>query len=115
RRRFGIVHGHPHQLRSGAPELGNLLDGTRDVGGVGIGHGLHDDRRAPAHDHLADPHRARAPARLRYRFTHAATPSTPSDASTTRSRRNGRSTASSPALTSASSPATRSSLAGRTP
>ena len=39
-----IVDGDADQLRAGCDQLGNLLDGRRGVGGVGIGHRLDDDR-----------------------------------------------------------------------
>ena len=44
-----VVDGDADHLRAGAGEGGDLLDGAFDVGGVGVGHGLHDDgvRRSP--------------------------------------------------------------------
>jgi hypothetical protein len=53
---FGNVDGDAHHLRSGRSELHTLLRGGGDIGGVGIGHGLNDDRRAAAHVHAANLH-----------------------------------------------------------
>ena len=42
--RFGglvIVDGHPHQFGAGAGQSGDLPDGAVNIGGVGVGHGLH--------------------------------------------------------------------------
>jgi hypothetical protein len=50
------VDGDAHQLGAGAPELGHLLDGGLDVGGVGVGHRLHDNGRAAADGHAANVH-----------------------------------------------------------
>ena len=45
-------------------------DGAVDVGGVGVGHRLHDDRRAAADRHIADLNRHRpAPRRLHSSFS----------------------------------------------
>ena len=38
-----VVDGDADELRAGAGEGGDLLDGAFDVGGVGVGHRLHDD------------------------------------------------------------------------
>ncbi len=43
------VDGDAHQLRARAGELRDLRHRAVDVGRVGVGHGLHDDRRAAAH------------------------------------------------------------------
>ena len=45
-----------HELGAGARQCGHLARGAFDVGGVGVGHRLHDDRRAAADDHAADVH-----------------------------------------------------------
>ncbi len=44
-----------HDLGAGVGELDDLLGGGGDVGGVGVGHRLDDDRRAAADHDLADP------------------------------------------------------------
>ena len=49
-----IVHRDAHQFRSGAGQGRSLLDGAFDVGGIGIGHRLHDHGGIAAHLHLAD-------------------------------------------------------------
>ena len=54
RRRLVAVDGDPDQLRAGAGERRDLLRSALDVGGVGIGHRLDDDRRAAADHHAAD-------------------------------------------------------------
>ena len=38
----------------GEEELFNLLESRVNIRGVGIRHGLHDDRRIAAHGHVAD-------------------------------------------------------------
>ena len=38
-----VVDGDADELGAGAREGGDLLDGGLDVGGVGVGHRLHDD------------------------------------------------------------------------
>ena len=43
RRRRLVVDRHPDQLAAGAREIGDLLDRSRHVGGVGVGHRLDDD------------------------------------------------------------------------
>ena len=62
RRGFLVVHRNAHNLRPGHGQSGNLLNGARDVGGIGIGHRLHDDRNLPAHANVADLDRGRLPA-----------------------------------------------------
>ncbi len=37
-----VVHGDADQFGAGAGKRGNLLDGGLDIGGVGVGHRLHD-------------------------------------------------------------------------
>ena len=54
RRRLVAVDGDADQLRAGAGERGDLLSRPLDVGRVGIGHRLDDDRRAAADHHAAD-------------------------------------------------------------
>ncbi len=39
-----VVDGDADELGSGFDQVGGLLDGRGDVGGVGVGHRLHDDR-----------------------------------------------------------------------
>ena len=51
--RLVAVDGDPHQLRARPRQRGDLRDGGVDVGRVGVGHGLHDNRRAAAHRHGA--------------------------------------------------------------
>ncbi|MGY4316809.1 hypothetical protein ACVWW1_006136 [Bradyrhizobium sp. JR3.5] len=51
---FLAVDGDAHHLGAGAGERGDLGDGALDVGGVGVGHRLHDDRRAAADGDVAD-------------------------------------------------------------
>ena len=41
---FVGVDGDAHQLRAGIGQRHHLIDGRLDVGGIGIGHRLHDDR-----------------------------------------------------------------------
>ena len=48
--RLVAVDRDAHQLGAGAREAGDLADGAVDVGGVGVGHRLHDDRSAAADD-----------------------------------------------------------------
>jgi hypothetical protein len=48
------VDGEPHQFRTGLPEGVHLGHGAGDVGGIGVGHGLHHHRRAAADGHMAD-------------------------------------------------------------
>ena len=43
-----------HDLGAGAGKLGRLARGRLDVGRVGVGHRLHDDRRIAADDDAAD-------------------------------------------------------------
>ena len=54
RRALVAIDRDAHQLRAGAPELADLLHRRLDVGGVGVGHRLHDDRRAAADHDAAD-------------------------------------------------------------
>ena len=59
------IDGDAHELRARFIECGNLGDGRIDIGRVGIGHGLHDDRRPAADDHAADIDSNRGTARFR--------------------------------------------------
>ena len=52
--RLVIVHGDAHQFRPGAGQCRDLLHGRGDVGGIGIGHGLHHNRCIRPHAHAAD-------------------------------------------------------------
>ena len=54
RRRLVAVDGDAHDLGARARQRRHLPRGSLDVGGVGIGHRLHDDRRAAADRHAAD-------------------------------------------------------------
>ena len=51
---FFVVDRDAHDLRAGEGQGCNLLDGAGDVGCVGVGHGLDDDRDFPADANLAD-------------------------------------------------------------
>ena len=51
------VDGDAHDLRAGARERSNLRRGRGNVGGVRVGHRLHDDGRVAAHGDMADLHR----------------------------------------------------------
>ena len=44
----------PHQFGTGARQRCDLRHGAFDIGGVGIGHRLHDDRRTAADGDIAD-------------------------------------------------------------
>ncbi len=57
RGRFGAVDRDAHQFRTGAGERRGLAHRALDIGGVGIGHGLHHDRGAAADRDVADHHR----------------------------------------------------------
>ena len=59
------VDGDAHDLRAGAMQRRDLRDRLVDIGGVGVGHRLHDDRRAAADDHAADVDADRCAARER--------------------------------------------------
>ena len=48
---FVAIDRDAHHLRARAGERGDLKRRRFDVGGVGVGHGLDDDRRAAADDH----------------------------------------------------------------
>ena len=47
-RRLVAIDGDAHELRAGARERRDLARRRLDVGGVGVGHRLHRDRRAAA-------------------------------------------------------------------
>ena len=38
-----VIHGYTDKLGTGRGKSGNLLDGAGDIGGVGIGHRLHNN------------------------------------------------------------------------
>ena len=57
-----IVDRHTHDFRAGQGQGFDLLDGARNIRGVGIGHRLHDDRDFPAHPNLPDFDRRCLPA-----------------------------------------------------
>ena len=48
------VDGDPHHFRTGAGQRRHLGHRAVDIGGVGVGHRLHDDRRAAADGDIAD-------------------------------------------------------------
>ena len=54
RRRLVAVHRDAHDFRAGARQLHDLLDGRINIGGIGIGHGLHDNGGTTAHHHAAN-------------------------------------------------------------
>ncbi len=56
RRGLVAVDGDAHDLRAGAGQRRDLRDRRVDIGRVGVGHRLDDDRRAAADDDAADPH-----------------------------------------------------------
>ncbi len=62
--RLVAVDRDAHQLGAGARQRRHLLRGAFDVGGVGIGHRLHDDRMTAADHDAADIDRDRFVARL---------------------------------------------------
>ena len=49
-----VVDRDAHEFGAGARQSRDLLDGPRDVGGVGVRHGLHHDRCIAAHADAAD-------------------------------------------------------------
>jgi hypothetical protein len=49
-----IIDGNANQLRAGCGKGGNLRDTARDISGIGIGHGLHNDRCVGADAYVAD-------------------------------------------------------------
>ena len=57
-----VVDGDADDLGAGEGEGRNLLDGAGDVGRVGVGHGLDDDRDLPADADVADFDRGCFPA-----------------------------------------------------
>ena len=60
---FG-VDGDAHQFRAGLGQRHHLIDRRRDIGGVGIGHGLHHDGMVPANLDFPDADRYRTTAWL---------------------------------------------------
>ena len=65
RRGFVAVDRDAHELGAGAGKRCHLRDRALHVGGIGIGHRLHDDRRTAADLHAADDHRHADAARAR--------------------------------------------------
>ena len=53
---FCTVHRDADDFRPGAGERGYLRDGCIGICRVGVGHGLHHDRRITANHHIADLH-----------------------------------------------------------
>ena len=51
---FRHVHGDADQFRARLRKFEALLRGGGHIGGVRVGHGLHDDGRASAHLYFAD-------------------------------------------------------------
>src|SRR4029077_12634966 len=51
---FLVVDGDTNQLRTSPCQRGNLLNGTRDIRGIGVGHGLHHDWCIRANADAAD-------------------------------------------------------------
>ncbi len=69
RRRLGGVDGDPHDFRTGTGKLRYLGRGTLEVGGIGIRHRLHQDRRASPDQRVSDPDLARfLPRNVRHRL-----------------------------------------------
>jgi hypothetical protein len=50
--------GDADQIRPGVGDLADLLHGRLEVGGLGLGHGLHGDRGAAPDGHAADEYLA---------------------------------------------------------
>ena len=63
--RLGAVDRDPDKFRARARQRGHLRGRGLDIGRVGIGHRLHDDRRIAADRDAADPDRNCAPSRFR--------------------------------------------------
>jgi hypothetical protein len=53
RRRFIPIHRDAHDFRPRARQRRHLGNGALDIGGIGIGHGLHNDRCATPYCHRA--------------------------------------------------------------
>ena len=62
-RGLGTIDGDAHQLGAGARERSDLSGRRLDIGRVGIGHRLDDDRGIAAQRDVADPDRDGVPAR----------------------------------------------------
>ena len=58
-----VVDGDADDLAAGCRQRGHLFDGGRDVGRVGVGHRLHDDRAAGTDRHATDHHGGRVASR----------------------------------------------------
>ena len=57
-RGFERVDRDAHQFRSGLGQCLDLLDGCGDIGGIGVGHRLHHDRRIATNQNMTNPHLA---------------------------------------------------------
>ena len=69
-RRLVAVDGDAHDLGTCARQRRDLSRRLLDVGGIGVGHGLHDDGRVAADDDAADVDGHRPAALLRSGFDH---------------------------------------------
>ena len=72
--RLVAIDGDAHDLGARGRQRRHLPCRLLDVGGVGIGHGLHDDGRATTHEHAAHIHGHRPAALLRPGFGHVWAP-----------------------------------------
>ena len=59
--RLGRIDRHAHELGTGVGKRLDLSDRCIDIGGIGVCHRLHDDRRASADDDAVHMDRPRAP------------------------------------------------------
>ena len=50
-----VIDGYPHQLATGVGQRPDLGHCSLDVGGVGVGHGLNDDRVIAADQYVPYP------------------------------------------------------------
>jgi hypothetical protein len=69
-RRLVAIDGNAHDLGTRARQRRHLPDCSLDIGGIGIGHGLHDDGGAAADQHPADIDGHRPSSFLRPGFGH---------------------------------------------
>ncbi len=63
-RRFRHIHGDAHNFGSRFGKLKALLRCSGHIRRVRVGHGLHDDRRAPAHADVPHVHAVSLPPRM---------------------------------------------------
>ena len=56
---FIAIDGDAHKFRAGAGEVSDLADGACNIGGIGVGHRLHNHRRAATDFDAADANRNR--------------------------------------------------------